>query len=171
MQQNPKVLFAAAKASCPECGVKLGVCLVAGRTHIFPSSHCRNSCSVWCPGLLSGAADRGCLCLGECLLCVPSSCNSTDPCTQPLRASSLLSGNHRSTSHIRVPWISRVFLVRPPPPLLTTPPQPTPSQFSSVAQLCLTLWDPWTAARQASLSITNSPLTSLNGTIYIAPNT
>ena len=30
------------------------------------------------------------------------------------------------------------------------------SQFSSVAQLCLTLRDPWTAARQASLSITNS---------------
>ena len=29
-------------------------------------------------------------------------------------------------------------------------------QFSSVAQLCLTLCDPWTAARQASLSITNS---------------
>ena len=29
-------------------------------------------------------------------------------------------------------------------------------QFSSVAQSCLTLWDPWTAARQASLSITNS---------------
>jgi len=30
------------------------------------------------------------------------------------------------------------------------------SQFSSVAQLCLTLWTPWIAARQASLSITNS---------------
>ena len=29
-------------------------------------------------------------------------------------------------------------------------------QFSSVAQLCLTLAAPWTAARQASLSITNS---------------
>ena len=29
-------------------------------------------------------------------------------------------------------------------------------QFSSVAQLCLTLCDPWTAAHQASLSITNS---------------
>ena len=29
-------------------------------------------------------------------------------------------------------------------------------QFSSVAQSCLTLWDTWTAARQASLSITNS---------------
>ena len=29
-------------------------------------------------------------------------------------------------------------------------------QFSSVAQLCLTLSTPWTAARQASLSITNS---------------
>ena len=29
-------------------------------------------------------------------------------------------------------------------------------QFSSVAQLCPTLCDPWTAARQASLSITNS---------------
>ena len=29
-------------------------------------------------------------------------------------------------------------------------------QFSSVAQLCLTLCDPWTAACQASLSITNS---------------
>ena len=29
-------------------------------------------------------------------------------------------------------------------------------QFSSVAQLCLTLWTPWTTARQASLSITNS---------------
>ena len=29
-------------------------------------------------------------------------------------------------------------------------------QFSSVAQSCLTLRDPWTAARQASLSITNS---------------
>ena len=29
-------------------------------------------------------------------------------------------------------------------------------QFSSVAQSCLTLCDPWTAARQASLSITNS---------------
>ena len=29
-------------------------------------------------------------------------------------------------------------------------------QFSSVAQPCLTLCDPWTAARQASLSITNS---------------
>ena len=27
---------------------------------------------------------------------------------------------------------------------------------SSVAQLCLTLYDPWTAARQASLSFTNS---------------
>ena len=27
---------------------------------------------------------------------------------------------------------------------------------SSVTQLCPTLWDPWTAARQASLSITNS---------------
>ena len=30
------------------------------------------------------------------------------------------------------------------------------SQFSSVAQLCLTLYSPWTAARQASLSITIS---------------
>jgi len=30
-------------------------------------------------------------------------------------------------------------------------------QFSSVTQSCLTLCDPWTAARQASLSITNSP--------------
>ena len=29
-------------------------------------------------------------------------------------------------------------------------------QFSSVAQSCPTLWDPWTTARQASLSITNS---------------
>ena len=29
-------------------------------------------------------------------------------------------------------------------------------QFSSVAQLCPTLWTPWIAARQASLSITNS---------------
>ena len=29
-------------------------------------------------------------------------------------------------------------------------------QFSSVAQLCPTLCDPWTAARQASLSITNA---------------
>ena len=28
--------------------------------------------------------------------------------------------------------------------------------ISSVAQLCLTLWDPWTTARQASLSITSS---------------
>ena len=28
---------------------------------------------------------------------------------------------------------------------------------SSVAQSCLTLWTPWTAACQASLSITNSP--------------
>ena len=28
--------------------------------------------------------------------------------------------------------------------------------FSSVAQSCPTLWDPWTAAHQASLSITNS---------------
>ena len=26
-----------------------------------------DSCSVQCPGLLSSAADRGCLCLGECL--------------------------------------------------------------------------------------------------------
>ena len=30
------------------------------------------------------------------------------------------------------------------------------NQFSSVAQSCLTLCDPWTAAHQASLSITNS---------------
>ena len=30
------------------------------------------------------------------------------------------------------------------------------SQFSSVVQSCLTLGDPWTAARQASLSIANS---------------
>ena len=29
-------------------------------------------------------------------------------------------------------------------------------QFSSVARSCLTLWNPWTVARQASLSITNS---------------
>ena len=29
-------------------------------------------------------------------------------------------------------------------------------QFSSIAQSCLTLCDPWTAARQGSLSITNS---------------
>ena len=29
-------------------------------------------------------------------------------------------------------------------------------QLSSVAHLCLTLWSPWTAAHQASLSITNS---------------
>ena len=29
-------------------------------------------------------------------------------------------------------------------------------QFSSVTQWCPTLWDPWTAAHQASLSITNS---------------
>ena len=29
-------------------------------------------------------------------------------------------------------------------------------QFSSITQSCLTLCDPWTAARQASLSITNS---------------
>ena len=32
----------------------------------------------------------------------------------------------------------------------------TQVQFSSVAQSCLTLYDPWTAARQASLSITSS---------------
>ena len=32
----------------------------------------------------------------------------------------------------------------------------TPVQFSSLAQLCPTLCDPWTAAHQASLSITNS---------------
>ena len=32
----------------------------------------------------------------------------------------------------------------------------TSVQFSSVAQSCLTLWTPWIAARQASLSITNS---------------
>ena len=31
-----------------------------------------------------------------------------------------------------------------------------PSSFSSVTQLCLTLWNPWTTACQASLSITNS---------------
>ena len=31
-----------------------------------------------------------------------------------------------------------------------------PVQFSSVTQSCLTLCDPWTAAHQASLSITNS---------------
>ena len=30
------------------------------------------------------------------------------------------------------------------------------AQFSSVAQWCSTLWDPWIAACQASLSITNS---------------
>ena len=30
------------------------------------------------------------------------------------------------------------------------------NQFSSVAQACLTLCDPWTAAHQASLSVTNS---------------
>ena len=30
-------------------------------------------------------------------------------------------------------------------------------QFTSVAQSCLTLCNPWTTARQASLSITNSP--------------
>ena len=30
------------------------------------------------------------------------------------------------------------------------------NQFSTVAQSCLTLCDPWTAAHQASLSITNS---------------
>ena len=29
-------------------------------------------------------------------------------------------------------------------------------QFSSIVQLCLNLWDPWTAACQVSLSITNS---------------
>ena len=29
-------------------------------------------------------------------------------------------------------------------------------EFRSVVQLCLTLWTPWTAARQASLSVTNS---------------
>ena len=29
-------------------------------------------------------------------------------------------------------------------------------QFTSVSQLCLTLWTPWIAAHQASLSITNS---------------
>ena len=29
-------------------------------------------------------------------------------------------------------------------------------RFSSVAQLCPTLWTPWTTAHQASLSITNS---------------
>ena len=32
----------------------------------------------------------------------------------------------------------------------------TMARFSSVAQSCLILWTPWTAARQASLSITNS---------------
>ena len=32
----------------------------------------------------------------------------------------------------------------------------TPVQFSSVTQSCPTLCDPWIAARQASLSITNS---------------
>ena len=33
---------------------------------------------------------------------------------------------------------------------------PRSSQFISVAQLCVTLCDPWTAACQASLSIINS---------------
>ena len=33
---------------------------------------------------------------------------------------------------------------------------PSSVQFSSVTQLCLTLCNPWTAAHQASLSITNS---------------
>ena len=36
------------------------------------------------------------------------------------------------------------------------PPIPSPFQFSSVTQSCVTLCDPWTAACQASLSITNS---------------
>ena len=39
---------------------------------------------------------------------------------------------------------------------LAPPGSPSPVQFSSVIQLCLTLVTPWTAARQASLSITNS---------------
>ena len=39
-------------------------------------------------------------------------------------------------------------------------------QYSLVAQLCLTLWTPWTAACQASLSITNSQ--NLPKLMYIA---
>ena len=35
-------------------------------------------------------------------------------------------------------------------------PMPPSVQFSSVTQSCLTLCEPWTAAHQASLSITNS---------------
>ena len=36
------------------------------------------------------------------------------------------------------------------------PPIPSPFQFSSVTQSCVTLCDPWTATHQASLSITYS---------------
>ena len=44
--------------------------------------------------------------------------------------------------------------------------------FSSVAQLCLTLCDPWTAARQASLSFTNSRslLKLMSIELVMAPN-
>ena len=45
-------------------------------------------------------------------------------------------------------------------------------QFSSVTQLCLTLLTPWTAARQASLSITNSrSLLKLMSTESVMPST
>ena len=47
-------------------------------------------------------------------------------------------------------WWSQEAKHRSPAHLTTHP------QFSSVAQSCLTLWDPITAARQASPSITNS---------------
>ena len=43
------------------------------------------------------------------------------------------------------------LLSRPCWPQLVLPPK---NFCSSVAKLCLSLWDPWTAARQASLSFT-----------------
>ena len=44
-------------------------------------------------------------------------------------------------------------------------------QFSSVAQSCPTLCDPWTAARQASLSITNSQnLLKLMSIVSVMPS-
>ena len=42
------------------------------------------------------------------------------------------------------------------PSVFITPSVTTQEEFSSVAQSCLTLWDSWIAAGQASLSITNS---------------
>ena len=78
-------------------------------------------------------------------------CDGRSP---PHRISALLT--HNDWNHIHMSFVTQTLLTRHMKTFLESDTINIPLQFSSVIQLCPTLVTPRTAARQASLSITNS---------------